>query len=157
MINIVLYPYRSGRFHATVRRDCSLLPDLDSLAGRVFGEQANNNLLLDGSFIRFNYDGMTPEVSIRIPYVNKVLRIQGGDELRVPMGNHYDVKVPLSYQITNRLSFQVIASIERIYSLQSPFDIATQGQGIPLNSLFGFGPSHHTQQLLCVVGLSFGF
>ena len=125
--------------------------------GGVFGQQANNNLLLDGSFIRFNYDGMTPEVSIRIPYVNKVLRIQGGDELRVPMGNYYDVKVPLSYQMTNHLSFQVITSIERIYSLQTPFDIATQGQGIPLNSLFGFGPSHHTQQLLCVFGLSVGF
>ena len=125
--------------------------------GWALGEQAKNNLLLDGSYIQFNYDGMTPEVSIRIPYVNKVLRFQGGDELRFPLGNHYDVKVPLSYQMTKQLSFQVIASIERIYSLQSPFDIATQGQGIPLNSLFGFGPSSRTQQLLCVFGLSFVF
>ena len=124
------------------------------LPGWVFGEQANNNLLLDGSYIRFNYDGTTPEVFIRIPYVNKVLRIQGGDELRFPMDNYYDVKVPFSYQMTKRLSFKVVPSIERIYSLQSPFDIATQGHGVPLNSL---GPSRQTQQLLCVFGLSFGF
>ena len=125
--------------------------------GWVFGEQANANLLLDGSYIRFNYDGTTPEVSVRIPYINKVVRFQGGDELRFPMGNYYDVKVPLSYPMTKHLSFQVIPSIERIYSLQSPFDIATQGQGIPLNSMFGSGPSYRTQQFLCVFGLSFSF
>jgi hypothetical protein len=125
--------------------------------GGAFGEQANNNLLLDGSYIRFNYDGATPEVSIRIPYVEKVFRIQGGDDTRFPLGNYYDVKVPFSYQMTKRLSFQVIPSIERIYSLQSPFDIMTQGQGIPLNSMFGVGSTQSTQQFLCVFGLKFGF
>ena len=125
--------------------------------GGAFGEQANNNLLLDGSYIRFNYDGVTPEVSIRIPYVDKVFRIQGGDDIRYPLGNFYDVKVPLSYQVTKRLSFQVIPSIERIYSLQSPFDMVTQGQGIPLNSMFGVGPTQRTQQFLCVFGFRFGF
>jgi hypothetical protein len=125
--------------------------------GGALGEQANSNLLLDGSYIRFNYDGVAPEVSIRIPYVDKVFRIQGGDDNRFPLGNYYDVKVPLSYQLTKRLSFQMVPSIERIYSLQSPFDITTQGPGMPLNSLFGLGASHRTQQFLFVVGLRFGF
>ena len=125
--------------------------------GAAFGEQNDKSLLLGGSYIRFNYDGSTPEVSIRIPYTDTVMRIQGGDEFRFPMSNFYDVKVPLSYRMTNHLTIQLTTSIERIYSLQSPFDLATRGQGIPLNSLFGFGPSHSTQQLLCVFGLSFGF
>ena len=125
--------------------------------GAAFGEQRDKSLLLDDSYIRFNYDGLTPEVSIRIPYTDKVMRIQGGDELRFPISNYYDVKVPLSYHLTNHVTLQLTASIERIYSLQSPFDLATHGQGIPLNSLFGFGPSHSTQQLLCVFGLTFGF
>jgi hypothetical protein len=121
-------------------------------------EQSYNNLLLDGSYIRFNSDGLNPEVLIRIPYFDKVVRIQGGEELRFPMSNYYDVKVPLSYRLTKRLSAQVVASIERIYSFQSPFDMATNNSpGIPLNSMFGFGPSHNTQQLLCVFGLSFTF
>ena len=124
----------------------------------AFAEQSYNHLLLDGSYIRFNYDGLTPEVLIRIPYIDKVLRIQGGEELRFPMSNYYDVKVPLSFQLTKRLSAQVVTSIERIYSFQSPFDMAaTNSPGIPLNSMFGFGPSHQTQHLLCVFGLSFSF
>jgi hypothetical protein len=123
----------------------------------TFAEQGYNHLLLDGSYIRFTYEGLNPEVLIRIPYIDKVMRIQGGEELRFPMRNYYDVKVPLSFQFTKRLSAQVVTSIERIYSFQSPFDMATNSPGIPLNSMFGFDSSHHTQQLLCVFGLSFSF
>jgi hypothetical protein len=123
----------------------------------VFAEQGYNNLLLDGSYLRFNYDGVVPEVLIRIPYIDKVMRIQGGDELRVPMSHYYDVKVPLRFQFTNFLSMQLIASIERIYPMQSPYAEATGGSGVPLNSLFGLGASQRTQQFLGVFSLNFSF
>ena len=123
----------------------------------AFAEQGYNNLLLDGSYIRFNYDGAIPEVAIRIPYIDKIMRIQGGDELRFPMSNYYDVKVPLRYQFTSQFSMQMTAYIERIYPMQSPYADASGGTGFPLNSLFGFGSSHHTQQLLGVFSLTFSF
>jgi hypothetical protein len=123
----------------------------------AFADQGYKNLLLDGSFVRFNYDGTVPEVLIRIPYFDKVMRIQGGDELRFPMSYYYDVKVPLRYQFTNQFSMQMTASIERIYSMQSPYADASGGAGVPLNSLFGFGASNHTQQFLGIFSLNFSF
>ena len=121
----------------------------------AFAEQGYNNLLLDGSYVRFNYDGTRPEVLLRIPYIDKVMRIQGGDELRYPMSHYYDVKVPLSYQFTRQFSMQMTASIERIYPMQSPYADASGGAGVPLNSLFG--ASNHTQQLLGIFSLNFSF
>ena len=123
----------------------------------AFADPGYNNLLLDGSYIRFNYDGGVPEVLIRIPYLEKVLRIQGGDELRLPMSHYYDVKIPLRYQLTSQFSMQMTASIERIYPMQTPYADASGGLGVPLNSLFGSGASHHTQQLLGVFSLTFAF
>ncbi len=123
----------------------------------AFADQGYKNLLLDGSLVRFNYDGTVPEVLIRIPYIDKVMRIQGGDELRFPMSYYYDVKVPLRYQFTNQFSMQMTAYIERIYPMQSPYADASGGSGVPLNSLFGFGSSHHTQQLLGIFSLNFSF
>jgi len=123
----------------------------------AFADQGYNNLLLEGSFVRFNYDGTVPEVLIRIPYLDKVMRIQGGDELRFPMSYYYDVKVPLRYQFTSQFSMQMTAYIERIYPMQSPYADASAGSGVPLNSLFGFGSSHHTQQLLGIFSLNFSF
>ena len=123
----------------------------------AFADQGYNNLLLDGAYLRFKYDGAFPEVLIRIPYIDKVMRIQGGDELRYPMSHYYDVKVPLSYQFTRQFSMQMTASIERIYPMQSPYADASGGAGVPLNSLFGFGASHHTQQLLGIFSLNFSF
>ncbi len=122
----------------------------------AFADQGYNNLLLDGSYIRFNYDGVVPEVLIRIPYIDKVMRIQGGDELRYPMRHYYDVKVPLRFQFTSRFAMQMTASVERIYSMQSPYGDASGGAGIPLNSLFGFG-AQNTQQFLGVFSLTFSF
>jgi hypothetical protein len=122
----------------------------------VFAEQGYNNLLLDGSYLRFNYDGVVPEVLIRIPYIDKVMRIQGGDELRVPMSHYYDVKVPLRFQFTSLFSMQLTASIERIYPMQSPLADATGGVGIPLDSL-RLGGSQRTQQFLGVFSLNFNF
>ena len=123
----------------------------------AFADQGYKNLLLDGSYVRFNYDGTRPEVLIRIPYIDKVMRIQGGDELRLPMSYYYDVKVPLSYQFTRQFSMQMTASIERIYPMQSPYADASGGAGVPLNSLFGFGASNHTQQFLGIFSLNFSF
>ena len=120
----------------------------------VFADQGYNNLLLDGSYLRFNYDGGVPEVLIRIPYVDKVMRIQGGEELRLPMSYYYDVKIPLRYQFTSQFSMQFTAYVERIYPMQSPY--ANGGAGVPLNSLFGFG-AQNTQQLLGIFSLSFSF
>lgn len=123
----------------------------------AFAEQGYNNLLLDGSYLRFNYDGAVPEVLIRIPYIDKVMRIQGGEEIRFPMSYYYDVKVPFRYQFTNLFYMQLTAYIERIYPMQSPYADSSGGTGVPLNSLFGFGDSHHTQQLLGIFSFNFSF
>ena len=84
----------------------SLSAGTDPVVHRRFADQGYNNLLLDGSYIRFNNDGAVPEVLIRIPYIDKVMRIQGGDELRFPMSHYYDVKVPLRFQFTSRFSMK---------------------------------------------------
>jgi hypothetical protein len=118
-----------------------------------FAETRPNALLLDGSFIHFNYDGLNPEVIVRIPFTDTSFRIQGGDEQRFPLGNEYDLRIPFNYKLTKYAELRFSSGIERIYLAQTPTNLLNSGGGVPLNSL----GSAHTQQILFVFGLGFSF
>jgi len=124
------------------------------LACPASAETLNGTLTHDASFIRFIYNGLQPEVMLRIPFSGNIIRIQRGDLLEFPLDPYVDVKIPLTYRFSKHWFMHLTATMERMYLIQSPVDIISHNRGVPLNSL---GPNNSTQQLLLVFGLTFSF
>jgi hypothetical protein len=123
--------------------------------GSYSAEIPGTKLLPNDSLIAFNESELKPSVVIRIPFSSMRFDIQTREEFKAPLGRYVDAKIPLSYRFSNKLFLHLNGTMERVYLMQTPFEVVSgNGWGVPLSTMYG---SVQTQQVVVEFGLTFGF